>query len=78
MFLYILDDAIIFSENLEEHYKHVKQFLLRCFKHRIMLSKEKVEIAKKKIEFLRINYLERRNIITPHIAEDLLNFLLDH
>ena len=47
-----IDDILICSKNLEEHLKHVQEFYSLVFKHGLVLSKSKIVIGKKNIEFL--------------------------
>ena len=50
--LVYIDDIIICSRNLQEHLKHLQEFYSLVFKHGLVLSKSKMEIGKKDIEFL--------------------------
>ena len=51
MIVYI-DDMLIYSNNEKYHEKHLNIFITLCKEHGIVLSKKKVEIKKKEIEFL--------------------------
>ena len=50
--LVYIDDILIYSNNLQEHLKHIQEFYSLVFKHRFILSKSKMEIGKKDNEFL--------------------------
>ena len=50
--LVYIDDILICSRNLQEHLKHLQEFYSLVFKHGLVLSKSKMEIGKKDIEFL--------------------------
>ena len=47
-----IDDMLICSVNEKDHEKHLNIFIILCKEHDIVLSKKKVEIKKKEIEFL--------------------------
>ena len=50
--LVYIDDILICSRNLQEHLKHLQEFYSLVFKHGLVLSRSKMEIGKKDIEFL--------------------------
>ena len=47
-----IDDILICSDNEKDHEKHLNIFITLCKEHGIVLSKKKVEMKKKEIEFL--------------------------
>ena len=47
-----LDDILIYSDNLEEHWQHVKEVLKRLRKHKLYASPSKCSFHRNKIEFL--------------------------
>ena len=50
--LVYIDNILICSKILQEHLKQLQQFYSLVFKHGLVLSKSKMEIDKKNIEFL--------------------------
>ena len=59
-----LDDVIIFSENLEDHLKHVKLIVERLEKANLKIKLEKCEFAVSKIEYL--SHIIEKGAITPN------------
>ena len=47
-----INDMLICSDNEKDHEKHLNIFITLCKEHGIVLSKNKVEIKKKEIEFI--------------------------
>ena len=56
-----VDDILIASETLEDHRKHLREFVNICIKEGIVLSERKAVIEQKKIEFLRMILDKKRN-----------------
>ena len=50
--LVYLDDILIYSDNLEEHRKHVKEVLRRLRKHGLFARGDKCEFHKSEVEYL--------------------------
>ena len=50
--LVYLDDILIYSDNLEEHRKHVKEVLRRLRKHGLFARSDKCEFHKSEVEYL--------------------------
>ena len=71
--LVYIDDILICSHNLQEHLKHVQEFSSLVFKHGLVLSKSKMEIGKKDIEFL--GYKSKGHVILQeHVLKVFANF----
>ena len=47
-----IDDVLIFSPNLEQHYKHLKFFIKIIKQNGLVLSKTKINLFQTKIRFL--------------------------
>ena len=47
----VVDDSLLFDENLDEHFKNVRNYLERCRKNGITLNKKKAHIAKSTVNF---------------------------
>lgn len=45
--LVYIDDILIYSNNKEDHKKHIEKFIFLCKEHGIILSEKKAEIKKK-------------------------------
>jgi len=53
------DDIIIFSANIEDHIRHVKNVLTRLDKNGFCIAKDKVELGKKEVKWLGYIISER-------------------
>ena len=62
--LVYLDDIIIYSENEEDHLKHVQQVVERLRKHNLKIKLSKCKFARKKIEYL--SHVIENGTITPN------------
>ncbi len=47
-----IDDVVVFSNTLEEHYEHVQQVLHTCREKGVFLKRSKVQLLKKSLRFL--------------------------
>ena len=47
-----LDDVLVFSENIEDHFKHVKIVIERLRQHNLKIKLSKCKFARRKIQFL--------------------------
>ncbi|KAK3251096.1 hypothetical protein CYMTET_39552 [Cymbomonas tetramitiformis] len=47
-----IDDVVVFSNTLEDHYRHVEQLLLTCREKGVFLKRSKVQLLKKSLRFL--------------------------
>ena len=50
--LVYIDDILIFSKNLQDHFKHVRIFMKLVKRNGLVLSKKKMELFQTKIKFL--------------------------
>jgi hypothetical protein len=50
--VYYLDNILIFSKTLEEHWKHMKAVLDALYRHKLLVNKNKSEFYIKKTVFL--------------------------
>ncbi len=50
--LVYLDDILIYSDNLEDHYNHVKLVIERLRKHNLKVKLSKCKFAQTRIEYL--------------------------
>ena len=55
-----LDDILIFSDNKEDHVKHVREVLKRLREHDLFCKPEKCEFFKKLVEYLVLLSLKVR------------------
>ena len=67
--LVYIDDILICSKNLQEHLKHLQEFYSLVFKHGLVLSKSKMEIGKKDIEFLGYKISKGQVILQEHVLK---------
>ena len=72
--LVYIDDILICSCNLQEHLKHLQEFYSLVFKHGLVLSKSKMEIGKKDIEFLGYKISKGQVILQDHVLKVFANF----
>jgi hypothetical protein len=49
-----LDDILIYSENLEEHWSTVKEVLQILQENKLFLKPEKCEFEQREVEYLRV------------------------
>ena len=69
-----IDDVLVFSRNLEEHYEHLEKIAEVFVAEGMILSEKKVEWAKSKINFLGLEIEGNKEVLQPHIAEKLRSF----
>ena len=48
----VMDDTLTYDMNLEEHFRRVRAFLLKCREKSITLNKNKFEFAKEELKFV--------------------------
>jgi putative transposase len=65
--LVYLDNILIFSDNLEDHYNHVKLVIERLRKHNLKVKLSKCKFAQTRIEYLS-HIIEDRKI-SPNPAK---------
>lgn len=71
-----IDDFLIYSETVEEHYEHLKVFAALCLEHGIGLSGDpkKFQVCQKEIEFLGVVIRNGKIYMQPHVIEKISNF----
>ena len=47
-----IDDVLVFSKTYKEHIAHLEAFFRKVEQHGLILSKKKMEICKKRLNFL--------------------------
>ena len=57
-----IDDVLIFSETIEQHFKHLKTFFYLAKKNGLVISKTKISLFQTKIRFLG-HYISQGTII---------------
>ena len=67
--LVYINDIFICSKNLQEHLKHLQKIYSLVFKHGLVLSKSKMEIGKKNIEFLGYKISKGQVILQEHLLK---------
>ena len=69
-----IDDILVFSQNKFMHITHLHK-IIDCFKNNnIVISKQKIELLKQKIDFLGLT-IDRGTIeLHPHIFSKMLEF----
>ena len=72
--LVYIDDILICSKNLQENLKHLQEFYSLVFKHGLVLSKSKMEIGKKDIEFLGYKISQGQVILQEHVLKGFAHF----
>ena len=66
--LLYVDDILLFSKNEESHEKLLTEFYNLVKSQEIMLSEKKMVIGQSSIYFLRVNILDEKYTLQPHIA----------
>lgn len=66
-----IDDILVFSKNLQEHEKHLRQMLEICRKHGLVLSPTKMKIACTEVEFLGAIIKRGTVRLQPHIIRKI-------
>ncbi|KAJ1685823.1 hypothetical protein LUZ63_017213 [Rhynchospora breviuscula] len=69
-----IDDILVFSENEEQHAKHLEAMLSICEKWGLVLSPTKMKIAVQEIEFLGAIIGNRKIKLQPHIIKKIISF----
>lgn len=67
-----IDDILIFSENPEDHKKHLKTFISICEKNGLVLSPTKMKIGVKQVDFLGATIGDSKIKLQPHIVQKIL------
>ncbi|KAJ1704193.1 hypothetical protein LUZ63_003972 [Rhynchospora breviuscula] len=69
-----IDDILVFSENEEQHARHLEAMLSICEKWGLVLSPTKMKIAVQEIEFLGAVIGNRKIKLQPHIIKKIISF----
>ncbi|KAJ1698241.1 hypothetical protein LUZ63_006753 [Rhynchospora breviuscula] len=69
-----IDDILVFSENEEQHARHLETMLTICEKWGLVLSPTKMKIAVQEIEFLGAVIGNRKIKLQPHIIKKIISF----
>ncbi|KAJ3689111.1 hypothetical protein LUZ61_018275 [Rhynchospora tenuis] len=69
-----IDDILVFSENEEQHAKHLQKMLEICEKWGLVLSPTKMKIAVQEIEFLGAVIGNKKIRLQPHIIKKIISF----
>ncbi|KAJ4812318.1 polyprotein [Rhynchospora pubera] len=69
-----IDDILVFSEDEEQHAKHLEAMLTICEKWGLVLSPTKMKIAVQEIEFLGAVIGHRKIKLQPHIIKKIISF----
>ncbi|KAJ1704408.1 hypothetical protein LUZ63_004187 [Rhynchospora breviuscula] len=69
-----IDDIVVFSENKEQHARHLEAMLSICEKWGLVLSPTKMKIAVQEIQFLDAVIENRRIKLQPHIIKKIISF----
>lgn len=69
-----IDDILVFSQNEKDHFKHLRQVFQILIDNSLVISKKKLVLNKRRIEFLGHTIGDGMIELQPHIVEKLLNF----
>lgn len=69
-----IDDVLIFSPDYSTHVNHLRQVLSLFEKHGIIISKSKMTLFKKNIEFLGSEIGNGKIKLQPHISKKILEY----
>lgn len=72
--LLYVDDTLVFSQNLEDYYNHLFTVFNEFFGNGPIISKKKIELRKKYIEFLGIKIRKGKIKLQEHIVKKILDF----
>jgi len=64
-----IDDILIFSSSVEQHFKHLHKFLHACQQAGLVLSKKKMDLFQTEIKFLGHNISKGQISLQPHAIE---------
>ena len=70
----IVDDFIIYNNNVTDHVKHVEQFLQRCVKNNIALNMEKCQFFKAQVTFAGFQLSSHGYKVDPSITEAITKY----
>lgn len=63
-----IDDILVFSKDLEEHYHHLYQVFTKFLEQGLIISKRKVILAQEYIECLGLKIGKGKVKLQPHIS----------
>lgn len=69
-----VDDILVYSDNYNDHIKHLKIVLERCLEKGIVLSKKKAELCKKEINYLGLIISHGNIKMQNHVLENIQKF----
>lgn len=69
-----VDDLLIFSNTLKDHYAHVIKILLVCKSKGVILSEKKATLVQTKIKFLGLGIEEGKRQLQSHILTHIWEF----
>ena len=72
--LVFIDDILVCSKNLQERLKHLQMFFDPVFKHGLVLSQNKMEIKKTKMEFLGFKIQRGQFVLQKHVLSVFSHF----
>ena len=64
-----IDDLLIFSRNLQDHFRHLKIFMKLVKRNGLVLRKKKMELCRTKIKFLGHNIEDGQIALQQHSME---------
>ena len=70
----VMDDTLIYDDNLDDHYQRVRGFLQKCRDNNITLNQDKFQFAKQELNF--VGYVIGQNglKVDPEKIESIKNF----
>ena len=67
--IFYIDDILVFSDSIEQHFKHLEMFL-KVIKHfGLVLSKNKMELFKTSVKFLGHTISNGQIVLQTHAVE---------
>ena len=70
----IVDDFVIYDNNVTDHVKHVEQFLQRCVENNIALNMEKCQFFKAQVTFAGFQLSSHGYKVDPSITEAITKY----
>lgn len=72
--LVYIEGILVFSQTLEDRYDHLNIVFSEFLKNGIIISKKKMELTKKYIDFLRMKIRNDKMKLQEHIVKKILDF----
>ena len=69
-----IDDILVFSKTFQEHIKHLELFFEELINNGLIVSRKKIKLFKKKIEFLGLELENGQVKLQEHIVQKINNF----